>query len=195
MANNMLINDKIDYNKIFCNAVDTIVSKRLENISFDNTVTAEIIDATDAEFGHYIVREKDLTYDVMSENYNYKVGDKVYVTIPGGDYNKTKVILSAYKDKEQLAALHLVRPKDITISQTIGLNTNIPYDNLALFQNSVQEHRVNIYGSSDNTNLELSTYQTDRTRLSELFTFCDSLIFNIDIKCNLRSSYPYVYKG
>jgi hypothetical protein len=116
MANNMLINDKIDYNKIFCNAVDTIVSKRLENISFDNTVTAEIIDATDAEFGHYIVREKDLTYDVMSENYNYKVGDKVYVTIPSGDYNKTKVILSAYKDKEQLAALHLVRPKDITIS-------------------------------------------------------------------------------
>ena len=65
MANNMLINDKIDYNKIFCNAVDTIVSKRLENISFDNTVTAEIIDATDAEFGHYIVREKDLTYDVI----------------------------------------------------------------------------------------------------------------------------------
>ena len=195
MANNIPINDKIDYNKIFCNAVDTIVSKRLENVSFDNTVTAEIIDATDAEFGHYIVREKDLTYDVMSENYNYKVGDKVYVTVPGGDYNKTKVILSTYKDKEQLAALHLVRPKDITISQTIGLNADIPYQDLALIQNSAQEHRVDIYGSSNNTALELSTHQTDRTRLSELFTFCDSLIFNIDIKCNLRSSYPYIYKG
>ena len=117
--NNVPINDKIDYNKIFCDAVDTIVSKRLENLSFDNTVTAEIIDATNAEFGHYVVREKDITYDVMSENYSYKVGDKVYVTIPSGDYNKTKVILSEYKDKEQLAALQLVRPKDIQISETL----------------------------------------------------------------------------
>ncbi|MBO7079320.1 MAG: hypothetical protein J6W64_05870 [Bacilli bacterium] len=57
MAKNTIINDKIDYNEILCEAVDTIVKKRLENVSYDNTVIAEIIDASNAEFGHYIVRE------------------------------------------------------------------------------------------------------------------------------------------
>ena len=181
--NNVPINDKIDYNKIFCDAVDTIISKRLENLSFDNTVTAEIIDATNAEFGHYVVREKDITYDVMSENYSYKVGDKVYVTIPSGDYNKTKVILSEYKDKEQLAALQLVRPKDIQISETLKTdNTDTAILNLIA------------NGKDLNDTSAAIIYELNQATYTQML-LCDSLILQVDVKCNLRATYRYIFSG
>ena len=181
--NNVPINDKIDYNKIFCDAVDTIISKRLENLSFDNTVTAEIIDATNAEFGHYVVREKDITYDVMSENYSYKVGDKVYVTIPSGDYNKTKVILSEYKDKEQLAALQLVRPKDIQISETLKTdNTDTAILNLIANGKDLNDTNAAII------------YELNQATYTQML-LCDSLILQVDVKCDLRTTYRYIFSG
>lgn len=191
MAQNTIINDKIDYNAIFCRAVDTIVKNRISELSFDNTVTAEIIDASNASFGYYIVREKDMTYEVMSDNHKYKTGDKVYVTIPGGNYNNTKVILSAYKDGEELASLIPVRPKDIKILRSIKEISNV--DTLSLMANS-------------ETNIALLPEQQTQTISSILsipltaqdidyLQLCDSLILSIDIKCALRASYRYIYNG
>jgi hypothetical protein len=40
-----------DYAEIICQAVDTIVSKKLEGISFDTTVTCTITNADYAEQG------------------------------------------------------------------------------------------------------------------------------------------------
>ena len=189
MAKSQIINDKIDYNDILCEAVDTIVKKRLENVSYDNTVVAEVIDAVNAQYGHYVVQEGKITYDVLSDNTSYKVGDKVYVTIPGNDYSKTKIILSAYKDEDEIKALSLVRPTDIYIKTKLPLEG---IDEIVLTFSSLNSTNESTRAINEYV---LTVPPKVQLNILKLLALCDSLILGAKIKCNLTSMEHYIYSG
>ena len=83
----------VDYAEIICQAVDEIVSKRLESINYDNTITCSIVDIKDAKTGAYIVTDGSTNFTAYSLSTEYKVNDVVYITIPNNDFTKQKIII------------------------------------------------------------------------------------------------------
>lgn len=92
--------------KIF-RSVDTIVSARLQNLPFDQTIVGKIISVPESESGtqKYMVDYKgaQLTVFVNSENVKYAINEEVYVLIPQGDFTARKIItgrvINDYKEQ------------------------------------------------------------------------------------------------
>ena len=82
-----------DYGQIMCEAVDTIIAKRLNGISYDQTVLCTIVDDTNKAQGKYIVQKDNVKFEVYSTNTEYNKNDNVYVQIPEGDQNQDKFII------------------------------------------------------------------------------------------------------
>ena len=86
-----------DYAEIICQAVDEIVSAKINSISFDVTELATITDAAEAASGKYkIVTDTSVVYTAYSNSTNYLRGDRVYITVPNGDYSQQKIIIGKY---------------------------------------------------------------------------------------------------
>ena len=83
----------VDYADIICQAVDEIVSKRLESINYDNTITCSVVDITNAKEGSYTVTDGSINFTAYSVSTEYKVNDVVYVTVPNNDFTKQKIII------------------------------------------------------------------------------------------------------
>ena len=77
-------------------AVDTIVSKRIENLPYDKTITATITNIDHADEGAYIVDDGTTTFAAYSENTDYQLNQQVYVNVPQGDYQKNRIIIGKY---------------------------------------------------------------------------------------------------
>lgn len=82
-----------DYAEILCQAVDEIVTKKLEGISFDKTINCTIIDDKKASEGQYKVTDGSAKFYAYSASTDYKENDAVYVTVPNGDFNNQKIII------------------------------------------------------------------------------------------------------
>lgn len=92
-----MIQNPKDYAEIICQAVDEIVSAKIDSISFDKTELATITDAAEAASGKYkIVTDTSVIYTAYSNNTNYLRGDRVYITVPNGDYSQQKIIIGKY---------------------------------------------------------------------------------------------------
>ena len=68
-----------DYADILCQAVDEIVTKKLEGISFDKTINCTIIDDKKAKDGQYKVTDGSAKFYAYSASTDYKENDAVYV--------------------------------------------------------------------------------------------------------------------
>lgn len=90
----------VDYAEIICQAVDEIVSKRLESINYDNTITCSIVDIKDAKTGAYIVTDGSTNFTAYSLSTEYKVNDVVYITVPNNDFTKQKIIIGKQVTKD-----------------------------------------------------------------------------------------------
>ena len=91
---------KKDYGEVICQAVDEIVRKRLEGITYDSTILCTIVDNSRKTEGIYTVSNNNTTkFDAYSNDDSYRINDNVYVQIPGGDWNEQKFILAKKKDK------------------------------------------------------------------------------------------------
>lgn len=91
-----------NYGEVLCQAVDEIVRKRLEGISYDSTILCTIVDNSRKDEGVYTVSNNGTTrFDAYSSDTSYRVKDNVYVQIPGGDWNQQKIILAKKKDKAE----------------------------------------------------------------------------------------------
>lgn len=91
---------KKDYGEVICQAVDEIVRKRLEGITYDSTILCTIVDNSRKTEGIYTVSNNNTTkFDAYSNDASYRINDNVYVQIPGGDWNEQKFILAKKKDK------------------------------------------------------------------------------------------------
>lgn len=84
----------MDYNEIICQAIDTIVQKRLESLSFNRTILCTIIDNNQRQKGKYRVQYGSMTFYAYSENNEYNNNENVWVLIPNNDYTAQKLILS-----------------------------------------------------------------------------------------------------
>lgn len=88
-----------DYGELFCLAVDEIVKKRLEGVSYDSTILCTIVDDSSKEKGVYVVTNNGTTkFNAVSDNTSYRNNDNVYVQIPGGDWLQQKTIISKKTD-------------------------------------------------------------------------------------------------
>lgn len=129
-----------DYADIICEAVDEIVSQRLKDISFDTTIECIIHDASEAEQGKYICSNGSAKFIAYSENTKYKKDDAVLVSIPQGDYNKQKTIIS----------------KQVTDS-TQSINFQKPFDTIVdIFSNLIKgDQGTNFLRANQNYNKTL----------------------------------------
>ena len=84
-----------NYGEVLCQAVDEIITKRLEGISYDQTILCTIVDDSNKKEGVYIVTNNNtVKFEAYSDNTSYRKNDNVYVQIPGGDWNQQKTIIS-----------------------------------------------------------------------------------------------------
>ena len=86
--------NNFNYSEAFCDAVDILISKRLEGQSYDITKVCTITDDSQKRLGKYIVQEDNVKYEVYSINTTFTIGDSVLVSIPNGDYTMQKTILN-----------------------------------------------------------------------------------------------------
>lgn len=86
--------DRINYGETFCDAVDIIVSQKLKELEYDVTKVCTIIDNIYKDLGRYTVQEETIKYEAYSANKDFNIGDSVLVTIPNGNYNMQKMIIS-----------------------------------------------------------------------------------------------------
>lgn len=85
------------YSEELFGAIDTLIEKRLQSLNKDITILCTIEDTTNAEAkGEYIVSNSGLSFNAYSNKTDYAIGQSVWVLIPDGDYNNTKMIIGRY---------------------------------------------------------------------------------------------------
>ena len=177
-----------DYAQMICEAVDRIVTKRIEDIKFDMTITCTVVDATNAASGAYKVDNGSVTFTAYSRDTSYVVNDTVYVTIPNNDWNQQKLIVGKQVTATSTPSIY-VTPFSTLLDATsnliqkdvgvIGLTANAPeiYDEESgtyLYRNYYTLAELDYTTDSDNANKLLTGY----TRLGvqgDFKTWLDSL--------------------
>lgn len=77
-------------------AIDTVIGKRLEQLSYDKTIICTIIDDSKAKNGEYQVTDGSVKFWVKCENANYRNDEQVRVSVPNGDTTQEKFIIGKY---------------------------------------------------------------------------------------------------
>lgn len=120
-----------NYSEQIFQSIDTIISQRLNEVSFDKTEICEIISQDEINNNKYWVSNGSLKYEAYStdENRKYLVNQKVYVTVPQGNYDLRKLIIGSYSADETNENLyvnpfnHLVTSSSHNVSD-INITTN-----------------------------------------------------------------------
>lgn len=82
----------VDYGEIICNAVDEIITSKLQGLQYDITKLCTIVDDSMNHQGKYIVTDGTARYEAFTTDISLKKGNQVLVSIPNGNYNMTKTI-------------------------------------------------------------------------------------------------------
>lgn len=96
----------IDYAEQLFQSMDTIITKRINELSFDKTIICTITDDTEKEVGKYIVTDGSMTFEAYGDNKDYEKDNQVLVTIPNGDWSQQKTILNKYITSEDVITYH-----------------------------------------------------------------------------------------
>ena len=123
----------MDYAEILCQAVDTIISKKLESVKFNKTITCTVANTDRATEGIYIVNYNDTSYfTAYSENYGYRKGEVVDVIVPNNDYDGQKTIIGKHTANSQ-EPYTVLRPFDhlIDVSNNLLSPTDSPFGLIA----------------------------------------------------------------
>lgn len=110
--------DRIDYGEIICEAVDNIVSKKLEGLEFDITKTCRIVDDTYKRQGKYTVTDNSIKFEAYSAITTLNIDDNVLVNIPYGDYNNQKTILNKIVFEDDSDVLNYTSPLEAMLKFT-----------------------------------------------------------------------------
>ena len=87
-------NKNINFTEQLFQSIDEIVSARISNLPYDQTIECEIIDASKADEWQYTVKFQASTFTAISERKDFVVGDIVYVQIPQTDFKQDKFIIN-----------------------------------------------------------------------------------------------------
>lgn len=112
-----------NYGEIICEAVDTLVQKRLSEISFDTTILCSIVDDSERDKGKYIVSNGSAKFEAYSNDTSLRNRNNVYVQIPNGDWNQQKIIIGKKIDGEE-APINYISP----MSQLVDITGNLLFN-------------------------------------------------------------------
>lgn len=84
------------YSEEFFGAMDLLIQKRLEELNKDTTILCHIEDDTDATDGKYIVSNSGTRFIAYTEKTDFVAGQNVWVLVPDGNYENTKLIIGKY---------------------------------------------------------------------------------------------------
>jgi hypothetical protein len=82
-------------------AMQALLSQRLSTVGYDKTLVYTITDDSAKDKGSYTVSDGSVSFTAYTEDTSYKKDDKVYVTIPQGDFTQKKIIIGRYIDSDQ----------------------------------------------------------------------------------------------
>lgn len=128
-----------DYGNILCEAVDTIITQRLQGLSYDQTILCTIVDDSRREQGIYIATNDSARFEVVSDQTNYRNGNNVYVLIPKGDWNETKTITGKKNIKDSEMSYIYKNPFDYLVDVTNNLIENYTLNPAGLIANGEEE--------------------------------------------------------
>lgn len=157
------------------NAMDEIISARLQSLNYDTTIKAVIVNADQADRGIYTVSEVGAEttnkFEAHSENTSYQRNDCVYVTIPRGDATaENKIIIGKYVEDGD-AYYNYVNPMDSFLDVSGNLIQSLDANQWDLTANYEPVSRVDIWNAQ---NLNLRGF--DRLALkAEFKTWLESL--------------------
>lgn len=131
------------YSEELFGAIDEIIKKRLEKLNKDTTILCSIEDNSEAADGKYTVLNNALRFTAYSENTDYQVGQNVWVLVPDGDYNNTKLIVGKYIS-DDTHAFTWVDPFVNFVKITSNLTGSIVDETYSLIANDPAITQVNI---------------------------------------------------
>lgn len=122
----------MSYQENILQAVDMVVSQRLNEMSFDKTIVCKVEDDTNASKGEYTVSYQAMTMIAYAANpeEEYNKGQQVYVTVPQGDFNLRKIIIG-YVSPSEIPTYLYTNPMKYLVSNEddiIGLEPNTLYN-------------------------------------------------------------------
>lgn len=144
-----------NYGEVLCQAVDEIVRKRLEGVSYDQTILCTIVDDSKREQGIYVVTNNNTTkFEAVSAVANYRNKDNVYVQIPNGDWNQQKIIVAKKTSKNDEPFIYK-RPFESLVDITGNLIENkIDPNATGLLANSNEYQRIQLWSYNSETDGE-----------------------------------------
>ena len=153
-----------DVTSIF-GAIETIVNKRLDGVSFDSTIICTIIDDSDKEHSRYIVSDGSVRFDAYTNDTSYKVDDMVRVSVLNGDFSQRKFIVGEYIGPEADSPVTYIPPlatslaaKDNLIDEfSSGVTSGVNIDTFQLTTNLTRKKelwRVNLQDNEEYKNLQ-----------------------------------------
>lgn len=134
-----------DYGELFCQAVDEIVKKRLEGISYDSTILCTVVDDSRRDKGIYTVSNGSAKFEAISAVTSYRNNTNVYVQIPGGDMDEQKIIIAKKTDSNDTPYVYQ-RPFSTLVDITGNLiSSNIESNETGLRANAYTEGFTDSY--------------------------------------------------
>lgn len=94
-------------------AMQALLSQQLSTVGYDKTLVYTITDDSVKDKGSYTVSDGSVSFTAYTEDTSYKKDDKVYITIPQGDFTQKKIIIGRYIDSDQEEkGVGYIAPKD-----------------------------------------------------------------------------------
>ena len=108
-----------NYSEQIFQSIDTIISQRLNEVSFDKTEICEVVSQDKNDKRKYLVSNGSLKYEAYSddENRSYLNNQKVYVRITNGDHSLRKIITGSYVADETNENLYVNPFNHLVISE------------------------------------------------------------------------------
>lgn len=145
----------IDYTKSIENlfeSINVIVSKKLEDVSFDTTIVCTVVDDSDRKNGKYQVTNGTAKFDAYTDSSDYRTGDSVRVQVLNGDYSAKKYIVGKAVTSTDNTPLTYVSPIDTIVNITgnlvddkgskCGLTANGTETEISLWGADLSEHEI-----------------------------------------------------
>lgn len=106
-------------------AIDLMVTKKLESLKFDKTAVCTVLDDSEANHGKYYVTDGYTEFFVYSDSTIYKRGNIVNVNIPNGDYSQTKYILGLHLSVNNNGDTNLINVQEQAVNQVLDAKITI----------------------------------------------------------------------
>lgn len=105
-------------------AIDTVVGKRLGQLSYDKTIICTIIDDSNAKNGEYRVTDGSVKFLAKCENTSYRKDEQVRVSVPNGDTTQEKFIIGKYVKDNSNTPITYMTPLSSVLQMSGNLYNN-----------------------------------------------------------------------